>query len=187
MSISRISTRYAKSLLDLAIDRKELESVVKDMEYFNAVVKSNKDFYLLIKSPIVSSSKKLNIFKAIFQDKIGVTCAAFFDIIVKKGREMYLPEIAADFLTQYKIYNHVSSVTITTASPLSETSLNEIKTKLLASAITMDKLDITTKIDPELIGGFVIEVGDRLYDASVAYKLDQYKKGFLGNQYVKSF
>jgi F-type H+-transporting ATPase subunit delta len=186
MSISRISARYAKSLLDLASERNEIESVKKDVDYFLAALKS-RDLVLFLKSPIIHASKKLSTFKALFDGKVGNTTMAFFDIIIKKGREMYLPEIAADFVSQYKALNKISTVTITTAEALSDSAKNEITAKLLSSNITMEKLDIRTKVNPDIIGGFVIEVEDRLYDASVAHKLDQLKKEFNVNQFVKSF
>jgi F-type H+-transporting ATPase subunit delta len=184
MSISRISARYAKSLLDLASERNEIESVKKDVDYFLAALKS-RDLVLFLKSPIIHASKKLSTFKALFDGKVGNTTMAFFDIIIKKGREMYLPEIAADFVSQYKALNKIS--TVTTAEALSDSAKNEITAKLLSSNITMEKLDIRTKVNPDIIGGFVIEVEDRLYDASVAHKLDQLKKEFNVNQFVKSF
>lgn len=185
MSVSRISSRYAKSLLDLALERKELDTILSDIEYFNEAIK-NRDLYLLIKSPIINTTKKLNIFRLLFVGKLSNTTLSFFDIIIKKGREMFLPEISADFISQYKDFNKISTVIITTASPLNETLLDNIKLKLLASQITMDRLDVVTKIDPNIIGGFMIEVGDKLYDASVVHKLDQLKKEFIGNQYIKS-
>ena len=186
MSVSRISTRYAKSLIDLALERNELESVKNDIAYFDEAVK-NRDLYLLLQSPIINAGKKLSIIHAIFEKNIGKTTLAFFDIIIKKGREMYLPEIAADFITQYKEFNKISTVKITTAAPLNDGSLAEIKAKLLGSDITMDKLDIITAIDPKILGGFIIEVGDRLYDASIKHRLEQVKKEFASNEYVKSF
>ncbi|MBK8517947.1 MAG: ATP synthase F1 subunit delta [Saprospiraceae bacterium] len=186
MSVSRISSRYAKSLMDLALERNELEAVKKDITFFNEAVK-NRDLYLLLKSPIIKADKKVSIFKIIFGGKVGKTTMAFFDIIIRKGRETYLREIAVDFMRQYRDFNSISSVIISTASPLSESSLNEIKSKLLSSSITLDKVEITEKVDPALIGGFVIEVGDRLYDASISHKLDELRKEFIENQFVKSF
>ena len=185
MSVSRISTRYAKSLIDLALERNELESVKNDIAYFDEAVK-NRDLYLLLQSPIINAGKKLSIIHAIFEKNIGKTTLAFFDII-KKGREMYLPEISVDFMKQYRDFNKISTVKLTTAAPLNASSLNEIKSKLLSSAVTMDKLEIIEKVDPSIIGGFVIEVGDKLYDASISHKLEQFKKEFAANQYVKSF
>jgi F-type H+-transporting ATPase subunit delta len=65
--------------------------------------------------------------------------------------------------------------------------MNDIKSKLLASNITMDKLEVTEKVDPSIIGGFIIEAGDKLYDASIAHKLEEMKKNLSNNQFVKSF
>ena len=186
MSINRISARYAKSLLDLAIERNEVDTVLKDIKTFQEVV-NNKDFAQMLKSPIINTTKKQSIFKAIFDGKLSKTTESFFDIVLRKGRESVLVDIAGAFMDQYKIVNKISSVKITTATPLTEVALAEIKSKLLASNITMDKLELTTKIDPSIIGGFVIEVDDNLYDDSVAHKLDKLKKEFVGNQYVKSF
>jgi len=186
MSISRISSRYAKSLIDLAIERNELEAVKNDISYFSQALKS-RDLYLFLKSPIIPSQKKNGVFRKVFEGKVGKTSMAFFDIIIKKGRETYLPEIANDFLQQYRDYNKISVVKITTAAPLSSSSREAIKSKLLDSSITLDKIEITEIVDPTLIGGFVIEVGDRLYDASISHKLDKLKKEFSENQFVKSF
>lgn len=186
MSVSRISTRYAKSLMDLAKERNELDAVKADIDLFNKALKS-RDLYLMLKSPIINAAKKTEVVHVLFDQKISKTTLAFFDIIVRKGREMYLPEIAADFILQYKIYNRISTVTITTASALSEASMSDIKSRLLASHITMDKLDVVTKVDPSLIGGFIIEVGDKLYDASISHRLELFKKEFAHNQFVKSF
>ncbi|MBK8051929.1 MAG: ATP synthase F1 subunit delta [Saprospiraceae bacterium] len=186
MSVSRISSRYAKSLMELALDRNELEAIKKDILYFTDAMR-NRDLYLLLKSPIINAGKKLSIIKTVFGNKVGSTTMAFFEIIIKKGREMYLPEIAADFIGQYKLYNKISTIKITTASPLSQDAMNDIKSKLLASNITMEKLEVTEKVDPSIIGGFIIEAGDKLYDASIAHKLEEMKKNLSGNQFVKTF
>lgn len=186
MSVSRISSRYAKSLMELSLDRNELEVVKKDILYFIEAMR-NRDLYLLLKSPIINAGKKISIIKTVFGDKLNSTTMAFLEIVIKKGREMYLPEIAADFIGQYKFYNKISTIKITTASPLSQESMNDIKSKMLASNITMDKLEVTEKVDPSIIGGFIIEAGDKLYDASIAHKLEEMKKNLSGNQFVKTF
>lgn len=172
--------------MDLAIERNELDAVMKDIAAFLESTK-NRDLYLMLKSPIINPDKKMSILNALFGSKLGKTTMAFFDIIIRKGREMYLPEIASDFHKQYKEYNKVSTVKIITASPLTAQALEEIKARLLQSDITMDKVEITEKVDPALIGGFVIEVGDKRYDASVAHKLELLKKEFGSNEFVKSF
>lgn len=175
MSVTRIATRYAKSLIELAAERNELEGVKGDVQGFTNALES-RDLVNFLKSPIIRSEKKLSVFKAIFEGKLNKTTQAFFDIIIRKNREMYLPEIAHSFMDQYREMNGISTAKIITASPLTESALEEIKKKLLSSDLTMDKLEVTTEVDPNIIGGFIIEVGDRKYDASVAYSLDQLKR-----------
>ncbi|MBK9255952.1 MAG: ATP synthase F1 subunit delta [Saprospiraceae bacterium] len=177
MSISRISQRYAKSLIDLALERNELEAILADIKGFNNVLK-NRDFKLLLKSPIINTDKKLNVFKALFEGKINKTTAAFFDIIIKKGREMYLEDITTDFISQYKTLKNITPVRLTTATVLNDSTLAEIRSKLQNTQFAKGNIELTTEVNPELIGGFVIESGDQLYDASILHKLEQLKKDF---------
>jgi F-type H+-transporting ATPase subunit delta len=186
MSITRISTRYAKSLMDLALERKELETVKNDMSYLDQALKS-RDLVLFLKSPIIAANKKLSVFKSVFDGKLSKMTMSFCEIIIRKGRENYLPEIVVNFLSQYRDFNRISTINIITASPLSQETMAEIKKILLSSPITMDKVEVSEKVDPSIIGGFVIEVGDKLYDASVAHKLAELKKEFSNNSFVKSF
>ena len=185
MSITRISSRYAKSLIDLAVERNELENVFQDMLLFQKMV-ANRDLYLLLKSPIINAAKKHSIFKALFEGKISATTRAFLDIIVTKGREMYLPEITQEFISQYKQLKKISTVHLTTAFEMTDSQLEEVKKKLLASAVTAESIEFITKVDPSIIGGFIAKIGDNLYDASVKHKLALLKKEFLENDYIKA-
>lgn len=185
MSGERVAVRYAKSLIDLGKDQGVLEDLHSDMLNLKEALK-NRDLYLLVKSPIIKANKKISIFKKLFGDSYNKVTMAFFEIIMKKSRENILPEITTAFIDQYKKLNHITAVKLTTANALGDGVLNEIKEALLKSADTDKKVEIETAVDPDLIGGFVIEMGDKLYDASVAYKLDQIKRKFTGNKYIKS-
>jgi len=147
---------------------------------------ANRDLYLLLKSPIINSTKKHSIFSSLFEGKISATTLAFFNIIVAKGREMYLPEITTEFISQYKSLNKISTVHLTTATEMSEAQLEAIKKKLLAASVTENSIEFVTKTDPTIIGGFIAKIGDNLYDASVKHQLTQLKKEFLENDYIKA-
>lgn len=175
MSITRIASRYAKSLLELAQEQGNLPAILEDIKGFNQAA-SHRELYLLLKSPIVSAGKKREVFKAIFDGKFNDLTMSFFDIILRKGREAYLPEIGAEFVEQYKQLEKVSSVTLTTAQPITDDALESIKAKLLGSDITQESVEIKTEVNPELIGGFIVQVGDKLIDASVAHKLKEVAK-----------
>jgi len=119
----------------------------------------------------------------IFGSSFDKMSAGFMNIIINKGREAYLPEIASEFIEQYNELKSISSAVLTSASPLSDQALASIKARLLESNITNDSVQIATKVDPSIIGGFIIQIGDKLYDASVAHKLETLKKQFTGNTY----
>lgn len=186
MSVTRIATRYAKSLLELAIDQNKLEPVYNDINSLKAATQ-NRDLYLLLKSPIVHADKKMAVLKALFAGKMDTLTMAYLNLLVTKGREMYLPEIAAEFGNQYKMLKKITTVRVTSAAPLGDAVLAELRKKLLASGATTENLDLEVKVDPKLIGGFVLEFDNQRYDASAANKLAELKSDFLKNQYIREF
>ncbi len=183
MSAQRIASRYAKSLIDLAQERGKLERVLEDVQSFRQVAK-NRDFALLLKSPVVKADTKERVFNQLFAGKYDELTMAFLRILLKKGREAALLEIANEFDVQYRVIKHISTVKLTTAAKLSDEAVKAIHAKLVASSSTDQNVELTTEVDPDIIGGFVIEFGDKLYDASVAHKLEQMKKNFKGNLYI---
>lgn len=185
MSVIRIASRYAKSLLDLAKDQNVMDDVVSDMEGFNKMVE-NRDLYLLLKSPIINVGKKAEIFDALFEGKVTKLTKAFLDIVLRKGREALLPEISAEFLNQYKAMKGISSVKLTTAAPISESTLEVFKSTLLSSTATNKVVEIETEVDESIIGGFIVEIGDKLIDASVSHKLARLAKEMTSKEYERA-
>src|SRR5258708_7781631 len=115
----RLASRYAKSLIDLAIEKGQLEQVYADMQWLQSVCKSNRDFVTVLKSPVITSDKKNKILAAVAGDRINKITTTFNTLLVKKGRESNLPEIAAAFISQYKEHKKIHTVKLTTAGPLS--------------------------------------------------------------------
>ncbi len=180
MSVQRIASRYAKSLIDLAIERNELEAVHKDVTTLNRDVKSNRDLYLLLKSPIVSVDKKRNVLNALYSQSFCPLMMSFFDIIVRKKREAYLPEIALDFVDQYRAHNNVTSAKLIAASAVSD-ELRQHVEKFVMEHTACKSVEFQIEIDPSLIGGFILEFEDKRYDASAAAKLAKMRTSFAGN------
>ncbi len=177
MSVSRIATRYAKSLVDLAKEQNKLDRIKTDIDGFLKATE-NRDFEVMIKSPIIPPNKKQQVFNALFKDNFDEMTMAFLDIVVRKNRAEHLEGIAQAFVKQYQQMNKVSTVTLTTATALTDEAIAQIEKKFLESSDTSEKIDIVSKVNPDLIGGFVVEFDDKLYDASVAHKLEQLKKEF---------
>lgn len=182
MSSYRIASRYAKSLIDLAMEQGKLDQVLKDMTFF-AEVSKLRDVILLLKSPIIKADKKGKVLEAIFTGKIDPITHAFIEIILRKGREAYLAEIAQEVINQYRVIKEISIVEVVSAEPLPAEILESIRKKLVESKLTHGNIQFRTSVDHELIGGFVISFEDKLYDASVKHQLDLLRKEFTSKDY----
>jgi F-type H+-transporting ATPase subunit delta len=186
MADSRAISRYVKSLLGLAVEKNALESVHNDMLLFTKICEENRAFELMLKNPIIRHDKKREILEKIFQGKVNPLTMAIFDILTRKNREPLLPGIAKEFHTAYNIYNGIGKAFITTAIPLD----NQLRTEfenIVKRLSEKDKVELTEKIDKEMIGGFILNVGDRQIDASMKNKLQALKVKFSHNPYIKEF
>jgi F-type H+-transporting ATPase subunit delta len=182
MSSFSIASRYAKSLIDLAVEQGKLDIVLQDIEAFVKATE-NRDFALLLKSPLVKSDKKEKILDAIFEGKMDKLTGSFLHIVVRKGREAQLADIAREFINQYREIKGISIVNVVSTEPLTEATLASIRKKLVDSKLTHSNIQFNTSIDLNLIGGFVISFEDKLYDASVAHQLDELRKQFTSKEY----
>ena len=118
MSVIRIASRYAKSLIDLAIEQDKLERIMEDVKVFSNKLQGTGSFIYCSKARSSMLLKNNRYFNALFGGQFDETTNAFIRIILNKGREGYLPEIADEFVNQYKEIKHISTVKLTTAAPL---------------------------------------------------------------------
>jgi len=179
----RLATRYAKSLIGLAIEKGQLENVFADMNWLQAICKTNGDFVAVLRSPIIKSDKKHKILDSVTGDSVNGITKAFIRLLVNKGRESNLPEIASAFVTQYKEHKKIYDVKLITAAPASEELKNAILNHL-RSTTEMQNIELETVVDEKLIGGFVLRVGDQLVDASIAYDLKNISRQFDNNDFI---
>jgi len=179
----RLATRYAKSLIDLAIERGELEKVFEDMQWLNGVCRSNPDFVNLLRSPIIKSDIKKKILEAVTNGNISEMTAGFNRLLVTKGRESNLPEITHAFITAYKEKKNIQTVKLTTATPVSDAVRNAIVEQIKKSSGFLH-VELEEKVDADIIGGFVLQAGDKLVDASIAYDLKTIAKQFENNDFI---
>jgi F-type H+-transporting ATPase subunit delta len=183
MTESRVSFRYAKSLVDLSLEKGQLEQVREDMQLVLDTIRENRDLSAMLKSPVIKTDKKQSILKAIFGGKIGVLSSEFITIITRKRREMELEGIADSFLSQYKTHKKILTAVITTASGLDKT-LRE-KVLQIVKGGTNSEVELTEKVNKDLIGGFVLRVGDQQVDASILRQIKNLDRSFSENPYVK--
>lgn len=173
MRNTKVAARYAKALLELALEQKNLDSVVGDMEVFSATVQSSKDFELLLSSPVVKADKKIEIFQKAFE-AFEKTTHEFLTLITNSKREAILGDIALAFQDLVKEHRGIVPVTITSAVALDAGTKDAIIAKVQASV--EGTLEVEEKVDESLIGGFVVRMGDYRIDASVASQLNNLKQ-----------
>ena len=183
MNNPRLAGRYAKSLLDLAAEQNQIEAVYADMKWLKSVCKSNPDFIAVLSSPIIKADKKEVILKAVTDGRVNNLTAAFIRLLVTKTREANLPEIVNAYIDQYNTLNNIQKVKITTASPLTDSLREAIMTNVKA-AMPTKTFEIETAIKDELIGGFIVETGGQLVDASILSDLKYIQNQFMDNEFV---
>jgi F-type H+-transporting ATPase subunit delta len=182
----RLAGRYAKSLIDLATEKGQLEAVYADMKYLQAVCKGSAEFVNLLRSPIIHADKKKAIIEAVTKGKVGELTNLFNHLLVVKTRESDLPEVVEAFIDQYNEIKDIHKLKITTAVALSDDLKKLIETKV-KDANHFGTIELESKVDEKLIGGFVLEFNNNLVDASIQRDLKDIKKQFSKNIFVKNF
>lgn len=177
MAGSKVASRYAKGFLGLAAEKNQLDAVVKDMELIIKTAADSKELVLLIKSPVIKADKKTAILKTIFEKHVSELTMLFIALIAKNRRESVLVEIAEAVVGQYKVLKGITTASVTSATELS----NDVKKRI--EKIVQDAkggtVELTAKVDETLIGGFVLRIGDKQLDTSIATKINDLKKELI--------
>jgi len=173
MKGSKVAARYAKSLLEITIEKGMVDQVANDMSHLYDTQAENKDLVSLFNSPVVSSAKKNEVLKEVFAQFEGLT-ASFVSMVVNKGRENHLPQIAYSFIQQVKEHKGIVPVELISAVALDDSTKKNIFSKIESSV--KGTLEVSETIDPSIIGGFIVKMGDRRIDASVSSQLNKLKQ-----------
>ncbi len=184
MAESRAASRYVKSLLVLAVEQKVLDEVHRDMLLFSKVCEENRAFTVMLQNPVIKHDKKLQILEKIFKGKVHSLTIAFFEIITRKNRESILSGIAKEFHNAFNAYKGIGKATVITAVPLDAGLRSEFE-KLVSHYSDQKQVELIEKVDREIIGGFVLNIGDRRIDASLNNKIKKLKLKFSQNPYIK--
>lgn len=179
----KVASRYAKSLLKIAIEENSLDDLHKDMLLVNNVCSQNQDLVLLLKSPIVRTDKKSVILNEIFGKSISKVASSFISIILTKKREGILSDISAAFIDAYKIHKNIKTAQVTSAVALSKEQKDGV-ISILKSTNNTETVDLKEVIDPSIIGGMIIRVGDKQVDESIKRKLTNLEMEFEDNLYI---
>jgi F-type H+-transporting ATPase subunit delta len=185
MRESLAGNRYAKSLIALSIEKNELDAIYSDMVLVSETIEQSKDLDVLLKSPVVKTDKKQEVLTAIFGKNTTELTKQFLLLISSRNREALIGDIASAFVRQYKVIKKIVVTEITSAVKLADDQKKQILH--LLNTIESSSVEVVEKINPEIIGGFIVRVDDKQIDASISRRLDDLKQNFSKNPYIADF
>ena len=178
---SKVAKRYAKALLDYSIEKHEEDNFVQEISSLVEVVRENPDLRALLHSPIVRMEIKHKVLQEVFSQRSTIL-NLFIEILVENKRVSNLYDIAREYIIQYNRYKGKTTAYLTTAVELPET----LKAQFVQKAIALSggkKITLESKVEPQLIGGFILRIDDLQYNASIAHKLYGIREQLSENVY----
>ena len=182
MKDARAALRYAKAILNLAKDTESETAVNDDMLFISNTIAENKDLAVMLNSPIVKAVDKMNVLNALFEGKVHTITLGLFHLLQDNKRIAMLKSIAKQYSIIYDFLKRIQVAKVTTAVPLTE----ELQTKVMAKivALTGNKASLENSVNPAILGGFILRVGDVQYDASISNHLNELRKEFDNSHYI---
>ena len=178
MAGARAAIRYAKAVLSLASDQKSAEAVNNDMKLIATTIAESKDLNEMLQSPVVKSSDKKTVLLEVFKGSNKMT-GNLIDTLITNKRLVLLNDVASSYNRLYDELKGTQVAKVTTAVPLTD----DLRVKVLAKVkeLTGKDAEVENIVDEDILGGFILRVGDIQYNASVANKLNTLKREFTLN------
>jgi len=176
MSGSRAAIRYAKAILSFALEQNKEVQVNDDMLLIANTIEESEDLQLLLSSPIIKSELKKTAIKEVFSSKVTSLSTGLLDLLIDNKRLSILNEVAKKYTILFDTLKGIEVAQVTTAVPLTEALNKQVLSKV--KEITGKEATIENNINPDIIGGFILRIGDVQYDASIANKLQGLKRQF---------
>lgn len=184
MAQYRVAKRYAKGLMQfLSNDTDKEKHIVGEMKQITKLLDSNRDLKNFFNSPILDYKKKTSVTKEVFSSFSEETIT-FLSLIIKQGRSEAIGAIAKEFINQYGIKHNIKKATIISAQELEPSQLETIVKKVKEILPENTTIEVESKINKELVGGFVLRIDDKQIDASLKTRLQNIKKEFDSKHYI---
>jgi len=177
MSNFTVATRYAESLMQMAEEKNLLEQISKDMESVRDTFKGSRELRNFLKNPVIDYGKKNSVLEEIFKANISDDTFKFIAFVLKKKREDILAEITERFLQLRDEKLRIVNASVVSAIELSDEQKESVKREL--EKYSDKKVRLYYKLDKNIIGGFVIRLGDTVLDASLKRQLELLKEKFI--------
>lgn len=174
MNESKIPVRYAKALFLTGKEKKILKTLAGDIIILSEFFEKTPDVIPWLRSPAITGQEKKDFFKEAFKDRVSETTIRFIDLVITMKRERYFMRIFRNFLQLYKDDAGIKTLILTTATEVDK--VNAQRLSLMFEHKDKQRNELVTRVKPSIIGGFMLQIDDMLYDASVSTELNQLKK-----------
>ncbi|MDA0729362.1 MAG: ATP synthase F1 subunit delta [Bacteroidetes bacterium] len=185
MAVARVASRYAKALLSLAEERGQLNEVAEDLATLDQVVAENRELELMLQSPLVKADKKQAVLDAVFGSQISDLTKAYLRILIQKGREGLIKDLTHEGNNQLRVMRNIQVATVTTAVPLDASLREKILTQV--SKVHQGEIELTEHVDADILGGYILQIGDRMIDASVKRQIRTLGRELTEHDYEPEF
>ncbi len=165
--LNTVTTPYAEAFLQVAESRDEVDEIVSQAKSTLEIWNQSVDFRDSMSSPVIEIQTKKSILQKIFAKEVTPSFMNLLKLLADRQRIGILNSVLERFLELYREQRNIALATVTSATPLNEDQQGEIL-KTVQSVAGTDNLELDLKVDPDLIGGFVINVGSKVIDASLA-------------------
>jgi len=182
MKGTRAALRYAKAVLNLAKEKELAEVVNTDLQLIVDTLETNNDLKVTLSNPVIKLGVKKAILTKVFDSKINSITQGLLDLLIEKKRLNILEAVAKEYTIIFDFDMGIEVAKVTTAIPLTKKLENTILKKV--KSLTGKIITIKNTVNPDLIGGFILRIGDLQYDASITGKLNLLKRDFEDNHYI---
>lgn len=172
-----VGTRYAEALVKIAKDRNELDRVTKDLDLIAETLFKNRDLMRFIEGPQFSEEDKKGLLRKVFQKKVSDTALDFLLLLIDKYRISWVFFVIEQFKVMKRKEEGIADAHIVSRSQLSDDVKGELARVL--SRLTNKKIRLSLKVEPDIIGGLVVSIENKLIDASIRGRLCEVRENLL--------
>lgn len=175
--MSRVAQRYAKALFQLGVEENKLEQLENDLTQIENLLSESDEFQSFIANPLISEIEKAKILAELFEGKLSDTGYNFLQLLTEKKRSFILPDIVDQFHLLLHQHRNILKGELVSVVNLSDTQVEGIKRnieKMTGKTVIFEK-----RLDPSIIGGFIVKVEDIIIDNSIRYQLSKLRERLI--------
>ena len=183
MSIEIVADKYSSAMFELAQEQNKLELMEEQLGYVAFVMDEQPELSSFLENPTVTEDAKIKLIGKIFDSSIDKVALHFIYVMIKRGRYRYIASTIEAFIKKSREARGILEATVTVAEPITADVEASVQAKL--REVTGKDVILSVRQDPSIMGGIVIQVGDKRIDGSVARRLEELEKSLLRTNSIR--